>query len=95
MSGSSTLHDRAFITRYPLIMGKREREHLHRAFKKREHLHSQDPASILCPKRGSVRAQTAQEDLEQLSWSVKESLPTCYIWLNHMLTLHVVWLSKD
>ena len=46
-----------------------------------------------------MRAQTAQEDLEQLgmdldvltgSWSFKKSLPTCYIWLNHMLTLHVV-----
>jgi hypothetical protein len=72
--------------------------------KKREHLHNQDPASILCPKRGSVRAQTAQEDLEQLgmvldvltgSWSFKESLPTCYIWLKHMLTLHVVTTSKS
>ncbi len=51
-----------------------------------------------------MRAQTAQEDLEQLdmvldvltgSWSFKESLPTCYIWLNHMLTLHVVSAGRS
>ena len=69
-----------------------------------------------------MRAQTAQEDLEQLgmvlevptgSWSFKESylhvtyggsnrqlviqgvLPTCYIWLNHMLTLHVITAGKS
>ena len=49
-------------------------------------------------------AQTAQEDLEQLgmvldilsgSWSFKESLPTCNIWLNHMLTLHVVTAGRS
>jgi hypothetical protein len=94
LAPSITLCDRAFITRYPQIMGNQEERAPAKSRPCKHTLSEEGQCGSADSSRGSRAARHG------LGYSIRQLviqgvLTYMYIWLNHMLTLHVVTAADD